>query len=141
MLALTPVTTSIVLGGACYVTTKACRYLCTRPDLDGRVASVFDKVRIKCADFQERVVQYIGKREWSVFSKIFLDNAWISILVVSLLFLNKPQPLTLEEIGIFINGFLSLCFNMWVLRLGIAKYLPSAASSIAAFVAPPNSTT
>jgi hypothetical protein len=132
MLALTPVTTSIVLGGACYVTTKACRYLCTRPDLDGRVASVFDKVRIKCADFQEKLIRSIGEKNWAIFSDIVLDNAWITFLLYTPLFL----PLVVEDIKNIPLVLIGGSGGIWAARLIVASSLPPLASAIAAFVAP-----
>jgi hypothetical protein len=136
MLALTPVTTSIILGGACYVTTKACRYLCTRPNLDGRVASVFDKVRIRCADFQKSLAQCIGEQLWDAFSDIVFDNAWITLLVFTNLFLPLFRSPNADTIILAVYAATAGSYGFWTIRLLISNCLPTIATSIAAFVAP-----
>lgn len=80
--------TSALYSSACYGFTQGCKYLCTRPILEGRVATIFDSVREKCADFKEYLAAKMGERTCSFFSDVVIENAWISVFVVSFLLLS-----------------------------------------------------
>lgn len=81
---LAPIGTSLLLSGACYIATKGCEYLCTRPVYEGRVPTLFDRFREKCCDFQESFTALVGERQWESFCTVVIDNAWVSTFVLAL---------------------------------------------------------
>lgn len=83
---LTPTTTALLASSACYAFTRGCEYLCRRPSIEGRVASLFERVQLACVDTRDFLIENVlGQSVWSIFSDIVIKNAWISTYVVVLL--------------------------------------------------------
>lgn len=75
----------LLLSGACYVAIKGSEYLCTRPVInDGRIPTIFERVRISCASMYEYFVREIGRRQWQEMSEVIFKNAWISVFATAL---------------------------------------------------------
>lgn len=121
---LTPATTALLASSACYAFTRGCEYLCMRPNIEGRVASVFESVQLACAATRDFLAQRVlGQWLWSVLSDIVFKNAWISTYVVVLLmFPSFSAAFTATEMTLFIYVF--------VYTAGIASVVRSALESV-----------
>jgi len=151
-MSIAPITTSVLLAGACYGGVKALTYLCTRPSsADRRIGTIFTKIRESCAEIKESIVRMLGERRWEIWSHVIADNAWISTLMLSLVILGTPEGIgkittTVATVGEAIRTALSITYivslamtiamTIYLSRAIIAVYLPGITERIAAFVAP-----
>ena len=67
---------------ASYGVPKVMTYLCTAPTHHNESLKC---VREKLSNFQQKVECLVGTKVWSTWSDTILDNAWISVLAVSIL--------------------------------------------------------
>lgn len=119
---ITSISTPLLLSGTCYIATKGCEYLCSRPNAqDESIMSLFHTARELCASLRNDLVQYIGERNWTEFSQTVVNNSWISTFVVALLM----QSFTLSFGGVFLGICLiaDLATRIHPLRLAISQYL------------------
>ncbi len=134
---VTAVLNAACYSAACYAITKSCQHLCTRPVIAaGRIPTVFERFRERCAVLQENVAHLVGERNWEPFSGIVVDNAWISTFVVSLFLMFFPVLPTVEAVGNLFLIFLSTAHVVWLARVGISAHLPYIANSVSVWVAP-----
>lgn len=131
---------SLVAGGACYAFTEGVRYLCTRPNLDGRVADLFDRIRMTFADIRDDVAHDLGPILWGLSSQIAFENAWISTFVLCLLYMSEVFVFTgtLLQVAVIYCAANAITMPIWLLRVAIAELLPEFALWIAECVAPRN---
>lgn len=96
MTILSSVVTSAVLSGAYYTTFKLCSNLCERPIMnDGRIPTIFEQFRAKCADLRDCIAGLVGERNWNRCTTLLAD-AWIIIFAVAMLILNSPISHTFD---------------------------------------------
>lgn len=140
---LLPIAISALTSGTGYSFIKGCQYLCTRPDLNGRVATTFENIRCTCSTFRDDMASFIGEYTWAYCSNIVFDNAWISLFVINLLIttgvmvLEQPLVLTYSLCFLFFSIYMSP-FS-YLSREGLAWLLTDSAPNIAWWVSPQNS--
>lgn len=129
---------SLLAGGACYAFTEGCRYLCTRPTVDLRVADLFDRMRITLAEIRNYLAHEVGEIIWSLASMVVFENAWVSTFVISYLYMSQQFIFTGTVLQLAALSLWSVIIAMYscIFRVMIAEFLPSLALWIAEIAAP-----
>jgi len=131
-------TTSTLASGACYIMTTSASYLCTRPTVERRVAGIFNKIRHVLADVKDFTVNMLGHHFSAFLSDVVINNMWISVFAITMIFCNLPGVVDAETILLVTVGSIYIAAAGWMLRITIATFLPEAASIIAGWIAPNN---
>jgi hypothetical protein len=126
---IVPITKTIVISGLFYVTPKIVDYLSTRSsqrNLETRI----DRLRERLASIRENIVENIGDLGRFFCSDVMVDNAWISVLALSILSKGFKTIVTIEDKMNAATGIIAFSCVAWAVRLGLCMIFPYLKSYI-----------
>jgi coenzyme F420-reducing hydrogenase beta subunit len=114
---------TIVISELLYVTPKVIYYLSTRShqrNLESRI----DRLREKLAAIREKIVENIGDSGCFFCSDVMADNAWISVLALSILSKGFKTIVTIEDKMNAATGIIAFSCVAWAMRFGLCMAFP-----------------
>lgn len=106
-----------------YIVPKAMQYLCRNPQNENN--NLLDSCRRRFHHFHETFVNYLGNRNWSLFSDIVINNAWISVLFFPCIY--KAELVANRYMNIASSSSITFIFNVliWKIKNIAAKTISS----------------
>lgn len=113
----------LAIASCFYVLPKIGAYLSTKPP-DDQIERTDYRFRECFSRYHEGNVRIIGEKNWSIFTGVFVDNAWIAALIESYSLRNgRFWLMTIDQRCAIPANFFLTCMIIYSVRYVAAKYL------------------